>query len=167
MEGPVVLGNIEDGADHEVVFSWEPSTNSFELFFDGNIVLSGSYDFINLAFNGETAAWWGYTSATGGANNLQVICPDYYEVFLGTQEYQEAVICAGESYNGYNESGFYIDYLPGQNGCVHQINTSVTVIEEIPITNITNAICDGEYFYYENQILEDPDWYTFNLLSSD
>lgn len=75
INGPLSLGNIEDGANHTISFSWNPVGNSYSVSFDGVQVLSGTYDIVNLIFGGNNLAYWGYTSATGAATNTQVICP--------------------------------------------------------------------------------------------
>ncbi|MEL7221886.1 MAG: hypothetical protein AAGJ93_11240, partial [Bacteroidota bacterium] len=72
---PFNLGNIEDGNDYDIEFSWNPVGNNFEVYFDGTLVQSGSYDIINNCFGGSNFAYWGYTSSTGGSFNEQVICP--------------------------------------------------------------------------------------------
>jgi gliding motility-associated-like protein len=73
--GPVSLGNIEDGLNHTITFSWNPVGNAFVVSFDGAVVLSGNYDIINNCFGGSNQAFWGYTASTGGASNAHVICP--------------------------------------------------------------------------------------------
>jgi len=75
IDGPIDLGNIEDGNDHDVTFSWDPATNSYEVYFDGNLILSGVFDIINNCFGGSDMAFWGYTSSTGGATNEHTVCP--------------------------------------------------------------------------------------------
>lgn len=154
INGPVILPNIEDGADHTITFIWDGSSN-YELYFDGVLVLSGSFDFINNIFGGSNTAWWGYTSSTGAANNMQSICPSFEEYQLGTQEYIEIEICEGETYNGYSETGFYIDYTGGIGSCNHQINTNL-IVHPIPDPVYLEAsICEGfayqlgNNFYFE------------------
>jgi gliding motility-associated-like protein len=71
----VPLGNIEDGADHVVTFSWNPAGTSYTVSFDGVPIISGVYDIINLVFFGATTAYWGYTASTGAAFNTQTVCP--------------------------------------------------------------------------------------------
>lgn len=75
INGPFELGNIEDGNDHDIEFSWDPAGNNYEVYFDGALVLSGSFDIINNCFGGDNLAFWGYTSSTGGASNEHLICP--------------------------------------------------------------------------------------------
>ncbi|WP_305372398.1 L-type lectin domain-containing protein [Photobacterium leiognathi] len=68
------LGNIEDNQYHEVVFDWDPSTNTFDYYFDGVLEESLVRDFINQDFNGDSNVHYGFTGATGGAQNLQKVC---------------------------------------------------------------------------------------------
>jgi gliding motility-associated-like protein len=143
INGPITLGNIEDGADHTIEFHYDGASD-YELYFDGVLVLSGSFDFINNCFGGSTTAWWGYTASTGGASNPHTICPGTEEFLIGTQEYQEYIICEGESANGYTESGFYIDYTSVAGGCLHQINTLVTVMPVPETVYIDTTICEGD-----------------------
>jgi gliding motility-associated-like protein len=163
IEGPVTLGNIEDGLDHSIEFHYDGS-GGYELYFDGNLLLSGNYDFINNIFGGSTTAWWGYTAATGALNNEHVICPETEDIELGTQEYQEAFLCPGESFNGYSESGFYIDYESGSGNCLHQINTYIEVYEEPEPGYLETMICSGEIFEYNGSYYDQPG--SYELLES-
>ena len=160
INGPITLGNIEDGVDHNITFNWDPSGNSYELFFDGNLILSGSYDIINNCFGGSSLAYWGYTASTGGSNNNQIICPIVVEYNPATVSYEEVTICAGESYNGWTESGFYISEEPGSNGCTHQTHTRLTIIEESDPYLLQKYICDGEIFALEGEVFTNEGIYT-------
>jgi gliding motility-associated-like protein len=75
INGPVALANIEDGANHSITFSWDPATMIYTITFDGMPILSGMYDIVNNVFNGNNLAYWGYTSATGAADNEHLMCP--------------------------------------------------------------------------------------------
>ena len=143
LKGPVDLGNIEDGLDHMITFHYD-GVGGYELIFDGNLMFSGNYDFINNVFNGSTTAWWGYTAATGALNNEHIICPETASYELGTQEYLEAWICPGESFNGYSEPGFYVDFEAGTGHCLHQVNTLLEVYPEHEPTYLVEFLCEGE-----------------------
>jgi gliding motility-associated-like protein len=158
IEGPVTLGNIEDGLDHNITFHYDGS-GGYELYFDGVLILSGNYDFITHCFNGSSSVWWGYTAATGALNNEQIICPDTESIELGTQEYVEQFICFGESYNGYSETGFYVSYEPGTGNCLHQVNLNLTVWEENETGAIDTFICAGDFFEWHGNYFDIPGTY--------
>ena len=63
--------NIEDGLWHNVIFSWNPSTFNFRLYFDGILMVNYNNDIVSTIFGGNPYVYWGFTAATGGLNNLQ------------------------------------------------------------------------------------------------
>jgi gliding motility-associated-like protein len=71
--GPSDLGNIEDGQDHTIRFFWD-GAGGIEIYFDGALVLSGSYDLAGAM--GSNQVFMGYTASTGGAVNTHIVCPD-------------------------------------------------------------------------------------------
>lgn len=151
INGPFGLGNIENGLDHEVLFTWDPATNFYQIFFDGNLVLSGNYDIINNCFGGQTSAWCGFTGSTGASSNNQVVCniaPDVYP--SGDQSIVEVEICEGDSYfaGGANQtsSGNYSDTFAAYNGCDSIVVTSLTV-NPAPQNTVNKSICNGESYF--------------------
>lgn len=66
--------NVEDGNTHTTRIVWNANTQIIEMYFDGNLRMSNNIDLVNVIFNGETEALWGFTASTGGATNLQQIC---------------------------------------------------------------------------------------------
>lgn len=75
INGPIALPNIEDGNNHNITFSWDPNGNQYTITFDGNVIMSGSFDIVNQCFGGNPLSYWGFTSSTGSAFNTQSICP--------------------------------------------------------------------------------------------
>lgn len=67
--------NVEDGVDHDLRITWDPSTNTLEIFFDGVSRLICNEDIINTIFGGNSDVYWGFTSSTGGLTNQQYFCP--------------------------------------------------------------------------------------------
>ena len=63
--------NIEDGQWHNVVFSWDPSTFNFSVVFDGTLLVNYNNNIVANIFGNTPYVYWGFTAATGGANNLQ------------------------------------------------------------------------------------------------
>jgi len=63
--------NIEDGLWHNVVFSWDPATFNFKVVFDGILLVNYTNNIMANIFNNNPNVYWGFTAATGGANNVQ------------------------------------------------------------------------------------------------
>ena len=148
INGPISLGEIEDGQDHEVRFVWNPASNFYQLFFDGTLYISGNYDIINNCLNGNPFCYWGFTASTGGATNNQTVCPVAEPQYpAGDESTVEVEICEGESYfaGGGNQttSGIYTDYYFAANGCDSIINTDLTVIPSSTF-EYDAVVCIGE-----------------------
>ncbi len=74
LAGPFAIPEIEDGAYHtfQVVWSAAP-TNTLAVILDGIPIFSYSEDFINTTFGGDPNVYFGWTGATGYADQ-QVVC---------------------------------------------------------------------------------------------
>jgi gliding motility-associated-like protein len=94
--GPVAAtsigANIENGLDHAVQITWDPSTQEINVYFDCEFRLVASVDLINDIFDGDTQVTWGFTSSTGGANNTHTVC--LYENATPTGD---VTLCPGQS----------------------------------------------------------------------
>ncbi|MFT4155314.1 lectin-like domain-containing protein [Parafilimonas sp.] len=66
--------NIEDCQWHVLEINWEPSVDSMIIKMDGILRLSLQKDIVADIFNDDPLVYWGFTSATGGAVNLQQMC---------------------------------------------------------------------------------------------
>lgn len=70
------LGNLEDGAYHNVVIRWNFTTKNLSYTVDG--INAGSYTFpsgtpITSYFGGASKVFFGYTASTGGSSNEQKV----------------------------------------------------------------------------------------------
>ncbi len=169
ISGPVSMGNIEDGQEHAVTFNWDPATNTYEIFFDGVMIITGVYDIIQNSLQGNPVAYCGFTGSTGGAINLQYAC-------TGDNQYPTAVldsvsleICEGESafLEGAEQTvaGFYTDVYMAITGC------DSTVITELMILSTTSqavdaSICEGESIFLEGANQTEAGVYTDTLSNS-
>lgn len=66
---------ITDGVVHEVSIQWDATTQTLDIYFDGDLRLTCVNDFISTVFGGQNMVYWGATAATGGLNNQQYFCP--------------------------------------------------------------------------------------------
>jgi len=96
LAGPVQLSssstNVEDCRPHDLRVSWNANTNVLEVYFDCQLRLTYQGDIVNDIFDGDPEVFWGFTSATGGANNVHEICFQY-TTFLDAID--DAVVCPG------------------------------------------------------------------------
>ena len=166
IDGPVTTGNLEDGDDHNITFTWNPDGNLYELFLDGELQLSGSFDIINNCFGGESIAYWGYTSSTGSSNNNHIICPLNVEYTPAPVTYEEISICADGEYNGWTEPGFYITEETDVDGCIRQIHTRLEVEEESIPFDLEKYICNGETFEVEGEFFTEEGTYQINTTTA-
>jgi gliding motility-associated-like protein len=88
-------GNIEDCKWHKLRVNWDAASQTLEVWFDCSKRLTYMGDIINDIFGGDPNVFWGFTSATGGANNLQQVCFSY-TTFL--DKFEDVVICPGGQY---------------------------------------------------------------------
>ncbi|MDP9230690.1 MAG: PKD domain-containing protein [Bacteroidota bacterium] len=85
LAGPVrasaTSDNIEDCQWHVFRISWDPSTKKLRAYFDGSLRVETQVDIIASIFNHDPMVYWGFSAATGGANNEQKFCtaliPDF------------------------------------------------------------------------------------------
>jgi len=84
--------NAEDGQYHTTRIVWDAVQSNLKMYFDGVLLIDSTDDLINEVFNGNSEVIWGFTSSTGGANNLHQIC--FPEVSIETQEF---LACEGET----------------------------------------------------------------------
>lgn len=79
-------------------------------------------------------------------------------------------ICAGDNFlfNGLilTEAGTYRDTLQAANGCAQYIVLELSVAEELN-TDISQTICEGEFFEFDNQELRTAGFYRQTLQAAD
>ncbi len=76
LAGPYDLGEVEDCEDDTLRVVWDPSITTYTVYYNGTLVLTHVGDIINTVFGGDPMVYWGFTGATGGADNEQRFCLD-------------------------------------------------------------------------------------------
>lgn len=74
VQASVTSENIEDCQWHVFRITWDPATLWLRAYFDGNLRIEAQVNIISTIFNNDPNVFWGFTAATGGANNLQQFC---------------------------------------------------------------------------------------------
>ncbi|MBI1288177.1 MAG: PKD domain-containing protein [Flavobacteriales bacterium] len=168
--------NVEDCAWHQLNVVWDPTTNTMTVYFDGVLRLSYTGDIINNIFGGNPNVYWGFTAATGGANNEHQFCNALDPAFIITSPVQctgfpvdfqsSSAVATGQITDftwdfgdGSTGSGGQISHTftaPGtytvtltisSEGCTQSSNTDVTIN---PLPNFSlgtdQSICDGDSY---------------------
>ncbi|MBM3448698.1 MAG: hypothetical protein FJX90_06290 [Bacteroidetes bacterium] len=97
LAGPVQMdafnANTEDGQTRTVRITWNPTTQLFQVYYNCVFRVQTTVDIINTIFNGQSNVYWGFTAATGGAENVQTVCLTPNILNVGN----EVLICEGGS----------------------------------------------------------------------
>ncbi|MCW3115118.1 MAG: hypothetical protein JWR18_3514, partial [Segetibacter sp.] len=67
-------GNIKDGKFHNTEIKWNATTQLLSVTFDDTLHISYQGDIVNLALNGNSCVYWGFTASTGSGRNIQSVC---------------------------------------------------------------------------------------------
>ena len=98
LAGPVQASttseNIEDCEWHVFRITWNPATQSLKAYFDDHLRVETQINLIGTIFNNDPNVYWGFTAATGGANNLQQFCTALNPRFSTNAPNNS--VCAGE-----------------------------------------------------------------------
>ena len=109
--------DIEDGEDHAISITWNPSSQEINVYFDCQFRLSTTVDLVNDVFSGQSEVWWGFSASTGGSYNVHTVC--LYENVSPSGDvaicpgYSTQLIAGGDIYSEYSWSP--IDYLDDPN----------------------------------------------------
>jgi gliding motility-associated-like protein len=86
--------NAEDCQFHALRVTWDPSTDSLEVYVDCVLRLAYQSDIVNQVYGGDSLVFWGFTGATGGSSNLQQVCVD---TIVSTLPPLAFTICEGDT----------------------------------------------------------------------
>ena len=180
LAGPVPVSaatnNIEDCAWHALNVVWNPVTQTLQVYFDGVLRLTYTGDIINNIFGGNPNVYWGFTSATGGANNLHQFCNALDPGFIVASPSQCVGLPTDFESTSTVATGFVTDYqwdfgdgntatgttvsntyaAPGNytvtltitsEGCTESTSTQITINPQPNFSLGTDQnICDGESY---------------------
>lgn len=96
LAGPVQASadnvNIEDCLFHPMQIIWDADSQTLSIYLDCELRLTYTGDIVNEIFNGDPEVFWGFTSATGGLNNIHEICFSYTSIL---DDLVDQTICPG------------------------------------------------------------------------
>jgi gliding motility-associated-like protein len=144
--------NIEDCAWHVFRITWDASTKTLVTYFDGQFRLQAQYDLVKNVFNNDPLVYWGFSAATGGANNLQQFCTALNPVFTtnlpnNSTCFGNPVIFTDQSESFTTIQKFYWDFGDGttstlQNPPVHNYTLPGAYIVKHVITGMDGCVSD-------------------------
>ncbi len=151
--------NIEDCQFHEMRVNWDAEKLELEVWFDCELRLSYTGDIVNSIFNGDPEVFWGFTSATGGANNLHEVCFSYTTFLDG---FEDVVICPGGQFQLEVSGGSSYSWSPGTglsnpnipNPIASPDETTTYIVEvqddcNIPFFDTITVFIDGDTVFFE------------------
>jgi gliding motility-associated-like protein len=148
----VMSDNIEDCAWHVFRITWDASTKTLTTYFDGQFRLQAQYDLVKNVFSNDPMVYWGFSAATGGANNLQQFCTALNPVFTtnllnNSTCFGNPVIFTDQSESFTVIQKFYWDLGDGtisslQNPPIHNYNQPGAYTVKHVITGMDGCVSD-------------------------
>ncbi len=103
-------GNIENGQYHEVRIWWTAADSTLRVYFAGSLRLTYSANVVKEIFSDNPYVYWGFTAATGGANNEHRVCVlDFPENEIKLNDVE---LCFGESTQVFLPGGTSYSWVP-------------------------------------------------------
>jgi gliding motility-associated-like protein len=128
---PIDIGNVENGQWHTATFQWTASTQKLKLIFDGVQLFDVTIN-LGAIFPNNNSVFWGFTSATGGANNLHKVKINNYCVTL---ENNNSNCCTNISILNNNQTLLNTFYPPQENQLITPGSTSI-ILDAVPSVDI-------------------------------
>jgi gliding motility-associated-like protein len=155
--------NLENGMTHEVKFSWNASSKKITITKDCVEIISYTGDIVNLAFNGKSKVYFGFTGSTGGSTNEQKICfkdisfveglPDQDLCKGNILDTIDATFSGATSYSWTPTSGISDPIIPNP-----IFSSSTTTTYEITITQQFGNVSNENFTIsaHENPVVSTP-----------
>lgn len=154
LAGPVQANssnpNIEDCQFHDLRVSWNATTKLLRVYWDCQLRLSYTGDLVQNIFGGNPEVFWGFTSATGGLNNIHQVCFQY-TTFLN--QLQDLVMCPGAQVQLQARGGVTYRWTPEAGLSNPAVYNPVASPTQTTLYTVEIADACGQIFY-DDLILE-------------
>jgi hypothetical protein len=155
--GPVqmdaTLTNVKTGLWYDFQINYNPTTKLLTVYFNGSLRVSLVYDLQANIFTGSPWVYWGFTSATGGHNNIHQI---YINKTITTHLLEDTTICSGSI-------PVTLDPLTNLRGTNVALNNPVNASSGT--SNMTQAVDGNMGSRWESAWGIDPQWIYVDLQS--
>ena len=88
------VANAEDGDYHQVRITWDASSQTITCYVDCDLRVTYTGDIVSEIFGDDPLVYMGFTAATGGSFNDQLVCLDY---ITAVDELADVIVCPGDS----------------------------------------------------------------------
>lgn len=88
------VANAEDGDYHQVRITWDASSQTISCYVDCDLRVTYTGDIVSDIFGDDPLVYMGFTAATGGSYNDQLVCLDYV---TAVDELADVIVCPGDS----------------------------------------------------------------------
>ena len=162
-------GDLRDGEFHNLDFIWKPLITTYEIYFDGSLIISGFYDIINNCLGGNNTTNRGYTAMTPSNNNQ---CCSYTGP-EGTSSIStsDLTLCEGESTSiggtTFETDGLGAEESTDEMGCPSFVFTAVSFNETSDTSLGEILVCDDEPFVIDGDAYTETGSYEVTLESSE
>lgn len=167
LAGPVQANvnnpDIEDCEYHKMEVAWDADMQTLSVYFDCELRLTYTGDIVNEIFGGDPLVFWGFTSATGGLNNIQEICFSY-TTFL--DELVDQTLCPGSAIQLEAIGGTSYQWSPSEG--LSDPNIANPIASPAETTLYTVAILDdcGNTFHDDVLITIDNDQFEVEIINA-
>jgi gliding motility-associated-like protein len=156
--GPVQMdslkANVEDGNWYDFTIDYDPATTTLEVYFNGYLRASLTYDIRANLFNKDPNVYWGFTSSTGGFFNVQQV---YINNDKSSTSITDTTLCKGPSpvhvtlpsldrFKGKNVALFKPTYASGnENGA----SSTMNIVDGDTLTRWSSPFSDPQWIYVD------------------
>lgn len=167
LAGPVQANandpNIEDCEYHYMEVVWDADMQTLSVYLDCELRLSYTGDIVNDIFGGDPLVYWGFTSATGGANNTHEICFSY-TTFLN--ELADQTICPGTETQLEATGGISYQWSPAEGLSDPNISNPIASPSETTLYTVEMLDNCGNTFYDDVLITVENDQFEVEIVNA-
>ena len=165
----IPVENLEDGQWHPIQITWDKTDKILALTLDNVAMFSVSIDIPALFFDENPNLYWGFTAATGGANNLhQVKILEYCSVDSSCNTPPPTAdspqtFCASTTLDQLQINGANIRFYAEESGDT-LLNDDIVLIEDTTVY-VTQTIddCESQDLVAVEILIENPTIYSDSI----
>jgi gliding motility-associated-like protein len=155
--------DIEDCEYHYMEVVWDADMQTLSVYFDCELRLTYTGDIVNEIFNGDPLVFWGFTSSTGGLNNIHEVCFSY-TTFLN--ELEDQTMCPGTEIQLEATGGVSYQWSPAEGLSDPNIANPIASPEETTLYTVEIMDNCGNTFNDEVLITVENDQFEVEIISA-